>query len=387
MRSNTNQYSSPIYDYVVIGLGAVGSAALYHLSKSGQRVLGLDRFHPPHSMGSSHGETRITRLAVGEGEEYVALAQRSHQLWREIEDQTALVLRVRSGGILMDSGLSPWEKHGAEAFLERTISFAQNAGIHHQILDSGEVRHRFPNFNLEKEGRAYFELEAGYLYPERCIQAQLELAQRNGAKIQLDTPVISLSEEGELLKLDTKNGEILAKRALLSAGGWIKDFLSKDERKQFKICRQVLHWMELDPHSEWIHQPVFMWGFGPKPEDFVYGFPSLDGKSVKMATESFLEVDHPDQLCRTVSATEQQQFWKEKVQGRINGLTGSFLRSEVCFYTVTEDAKFVIQPHQDFSNLHLVSACSGHGFKYSAALGEYLAEKMQGISTRIPDFI
>jgi sarcosine oxidase len=149
------------------------------------------------------------------------------------------------------------------------------------------------------------------------------------------------------------------------------------EKPKFKICRQVLHWLEIQPGiTDWTSYPVWMWGFGPDPEDFIYGFPSVDGLTVKMASESFIDAEHPDMIHREVRAEEQQEFWESKVSGKILGLKNNFLKSIVCFYTVTEDAKFVIEPMNDNSNFLWVSACSGHGFKHSAALGEVLAKKI-----------
>ncbi len=235
----------------------------------------------------------------------------------------------------------------------------------------------FPAFLLEASGKVYLEKEAGFLRPELCIKVQLELAKKNGADILANCPVRELRQEGDTVVIRTDEGQVLADRVLVSAGGWIKDFLPEAEKSDFKICRQVLHWLEIDPaYTDWRNYPVWMWGFGPEPEDFIYGFPSLDGKSVKMATESFVDAGHPDFLNRVVSVEEQELFWKEKVAGRILGLRPRFIRSEVCFYTVTEDARFVVKALPEMQNVLMVSACSGHGFKHSAALGELLAEKL-----------
>ncbi|WP_296703704.1 FAD-dependent oxidoreductase, partial [Algoriphagus sp.] len=165
------------------------------------------------------------------------------------------------------------------------------------------------------------------------------------------------------------------------SGGWIKDFVSTDDRSKFKICRQVLHWIKTDSVL-WNDSPVYMWGFGPDPEDFIYGFPSLDGNSIKVATESFISVDHPDQINREVSLQEQKLFWDEKIKHRISGLKPEFMKSEVCFYTVTNDANFIIKKNPEIPNEWIVSACSGHGFKHSAALGEYLADLVLENPTR-----
>ncbi|WP_111669064.1 N-methyl-L-tryptophan oxidase [Algoriphagus litoralis] len=365
------------YDVAVIGLGAVGSAALYHLSKSGKRIVGLDRFEPPHTLGSSHGESRITRLAVGEGEDYVALAKRSHEIWQEIEALTGQKIMTKTSGILMDSGLQPWAKYGSEGFWDRTVAIANRQGIPHETLDSDQLKKRFPAFLHSDSGKAYLEFEAGYLRPETAIQVQLDLAKKNGAKCLFNSPVEEITSSEKSILIRTENLEIHAERVVLCAGGWIKDFLPQAEKTSFKICRQVLHWLKIEPETiDWKNYPVWMWGFGPQPEDFIYGFPSLDGTSVKMASESFTDSLHPDRLDRTVSREEQELFWKEKVEGKIFGLRHEFVKSVVCFYTVTEDARFVIKTLPGMENVLIASACSGHGFKHSTALGERLAHTL-----------
>ncbi|MBN7814234.1 N-methyl-L-tryptophan oxidase [Algoriphagus pacificus] len=357
------------YDVVIIGLGAVGSATLFQLSKSGLKVLGIDRFRPPHKFGSSHGETRITRLAVGENEAYIPLVMRSHEIWKEIEELTDQKIFHPVGGVLLDSGVTPWEKHGSQGFMKRTIDFADKYKIPHESLSSADCSKRFPNLKLESTGSGYFEPSAGYLFPELAIQTQLDLALARGAEILTDSPVERI-ERGEIHQVFLADQTITANKIINCSGGWVKDFIDDSQKKEFRICRQVLHWIKTDSPN-WEKHPVFMWGFGAQPEDFVYGFPTLDGKSIKVATESFLEIEHPDLLDRTVSEKEQQKFWEEKVEGRILGLKREFVKSEVCFYTVTEDSNFVIRQNR---NYWFVSACSGHGFKHSAALGENLSD-------------
>lgn len=364
------------FDVIVVGLGAVGSAALYQLSATGKKVLGIDRFDPPHTMGSSHGETRITRLAVGEGAEYVSLARRSHEIWKELESKTGNQIYFPVGGILMDSGIQPWGKHGADGFFDRTISYAKEFDIRHELFDSTQLKKRNSHFELPVSGKAYFESEAGFLKPELAIETQLTLAKENGAKILVNSPVLDIQKiPGGGIRLILEGKEITAEKVMLSTGGWVKDFLPESERAEFKICRQALHWVETSS-EDWKDYPVFMWGFGPAPEDFIYGFPSLDGKAVKMATESFIEISHPSELNREVSLEEQTLFWEEKVKGKISGLKPNTLKSTVCFYTVTEDAKFVIRPIPGIEEVLMVSACSGHGFKHSAALGELLKNRL-----------
>ncbi|MBB6326302.1 sarcosine oxidase [Algoriphagus iocasae] len=370
------------FDVIVIGLGAIGSAALYQLSKRGLSILGIDRFDPPHSLGSSHGETRITRLAVGESPEYVPIVMRSHELWKTIEIESNTQIFTSCGGILMDSGKSPWSKHGSDGFFKRTVDFAKAFGIAHQLLNAKELRERYPNFRLEANASGYFEPTAGYLKPEVAIRAQLDLAKRNGAKILTNSPVTTVSRSSENeIEVNVGGVKFYTEKVINCSGGWIKDFLPRAEEEKLKICRQILHWIEIED-KDWENSPVFMWGIGADPEDFIYGFPSLDGKSIKMATESFFEVSHPDLIEREVSIEEQQKFWKEKVENRVSGLKNNFLKSTVCFYTVTEDARFMVKQNPEIANEWWVSACSGHGFKHSAALGEYLADCVTEKPTR-----
>ncbi|WP_296705511.1 FAD-dependent oxidoreductase, partial [Algoriphagus sp.] len=215
------------YDVVVIGLGAVGAATLFQLSKSNISILGIDRFDPPHKMGSSHGETRITRLAVGESDSYVPMVMRSHEIWREIEMLSNSSIFTQCGGILLDSGDLPWSKHGSEGFLKRTVGFAEKYGINHKVLDSLQFQEYYPLFQLGKKGTCYFEPSAGYLRPEQAILSQLSLAERNGASILRNSPVTSISKlNNGRVKVIFEEGEVIADKIINCSGGWIKDFVS-----------------------------------------------------------------------------------------------------------------------------------------------------------------
>ena len=364
-------------DVVVVGLGAVGSATLYQLSKLGVSSLGIDQFEPPHTNGSSHGESRITRLAVGEGEDYVAYAKRSHELWAEIEALSGKKIRTKTGGILLDSGVNPWSKHGVEGFWERTLRIAKSQHVSHRVLDCAEFTKKYPAFEIPASGKVYWEDEAGYLFPELAIETQLSLAQLQGASIWTGTKVTKIQPEGSNFRILAEGRDVLAKQVILTAGGWVKDFLPKTSKNKLTICRQVLYWLPVEQgFTDWERYPVWMWGYGPNPEDFIYGFPSLDGKSIKMASESFVEVAHPDQLNREVTEEEMEEFWKNKVEGKLRGIKKQFLKATVCFYTLTEDARFLIEEVDGNPTMIWVSACSGHGFKHAPAIGEELVKRM-----------
>lgn len=374
-----------LFDIAVVGLGALGAATLWQLSQSGKKIIGVDQFSPPHEMGSSHGESRITRLAVGEGLDFIPLVKRSHELWNEIDTLTGNKIYYKTGGLLLDSGENVWSKYGSEGFFERTVSFAQIAGIPHEVLDPESCRKKFPQFNLTDTGKAYFEPTAGYLKPELAIASQLKLAEANGAIIRTHTKVLGLAFlPGGGVEIITNQGKINAGRAVITAGPWVKDFLPPKERSLFKICRQVLHWVPVDPHKyDKESTPIFMWGFGKNAEDFIYGFPSLDGTSIKMASESFVPSSHADRVERTVNTEEQIDFIKSKVSDRFNFTKKTVLKSKVCTYTLYPNSNFLVDNLPDFHEVLVASACSGHGFKHSAGLGEAIAQKLLDQSLKI----
>src|ERR1700710_2857159 len=181
------------YDVVVVGLAAMGSAVAYQLAKAGARVLGIDRFAPPHVHGSTHGDSRITRLAVGEGAEYVPLALRSHELWREIEALTGEELLTVTGGVVI-SVPGGRGQHGADDFLATTIATAQAHGVAHEVLDRAALAERFPPFALSGDERGMFEPGAGFVRPEPAVAAQLRLAREHGAELRTGERVISVGQ-------------------------------------------------------------------------------------------------------------------------------------------------------------------------------------------------
>jgi sarcosine oxidase len=361
------------YDTIVVGLGAMGSAALYQLAKAGHRVLGIDRFSPPHGRGSSHGDTRITRLAIGEGEHLTPFVRRSHEIWRDIERQTGEDLLAITGGLIISSPLATVHTH-VPRFFQNTIAAAIAHGVPHELLDAAEIRRRYPQFRVHHADIGYFEPDAGFLRVDPCIRTQLELARRLGAETVTNERVIDIVQSRDGVVVETERTAYHTKNAILSVGAWATDFIDGNRRKLFRVFRQVLHWFALAaPIAEFEpgRFPVFIWDGAGKA---IYGFPAIDGPNggIKIATERYemtTTADGPNH-----SAENAADMHRTMIAENIPGIGARCLRTETCLYTVTPDAGFVIDRHPDMDRVVFVSACSGHGFKHSAAIGEALAE-------------
>jgi sarcosine oxidase len=364
-------------DVIVIGLGAMGSAACYQLAKRGVSVTGIDQFSPPHKYGSTHGETRVTRQAIGEGEQFVPLALRSYEIWRELEADTGADLLTVTGGLIMSGAKGEHALHGNAGFVETTINAARKFGIKHRVLNAQEIADEFPQFNLDGNETGYFEYEAGFLRPENCVKTQMQMAVSLGAKLCLNEKVLSVRQEGNSVKVATDKGVYSAAKVIISAGPWVNELVAGLPMDTFKIYRQVLHWFDIsEAYQNYAlgSFPIFIWEFGRWKDDFVYGFPAIDGAAggLKIATEIFDKTALPDEVERSVSQHESARVFESYVKDRMNGIGLKCLKSAVCLYTMTNDSNFVID-HLD-ENILLASPCSGHGFKHSAAIGEILAE-------------
>jgi sarcosine oxidase len=364
-------------DVIVVGLGAMGSAACSQLAARGVSVIGIDQYAPPHPWGSTHGDTRITRLAIGEGRKYVPLVRRSHELWREIEQETGTQLLTQPGVVIL--------AHPSSPFLRETRGSAREYEIEHQDLSNAEVRARFPMFAVDEQTEAYYEPEAGYLRPEAAVAAQLELARRSGAQLQLGEHVERWTAAPNGVTVATDADTYDAGQLLLCAGAWIGE-LFRDGRDIFAIYRQLLYWFPIrQGYQQLRDMPTFVWDLGGHQRGFVhldgfYGFPAVDGPGggVKIASESYKRTTTPDGHQHPATQAEIDQMYKRCIAPYLPWLDAKALKTVSCLYTSTRGSRFVIDRHPEHDSVLIVSACSGHGFKHSPAIGEAVAQWLTG---------
>jgi sarcosine oxidase len=373
------------FDTVVVGLGATGSAALYHLAKQGRRVLGLDRHAPPHVYGSTHGDTRITRLAIGEGAHYTPLALRSHELWRELERESGERLLTTHGGLVISSAARSSSVH-VENFFANTVAAAREYGIAHELLDAREIRRRFPPLIYADDEVGYLEREAGFLRPEACVRAHLALAARRGAELHTNEEVAAFEASPDGVTVTTGRATYAADTVILAAGPWLPELLGPRLARCFAVYRQVLLWFAIEgPIEPFLPErfPVFIWEVQARTQG-IYGFPALDGAAggVKVATESFARATTPGEVDRGVRAEEIAATWATHVAPFIAGLGAVCVKAATCLYTTTPDFGFVVDRHPESERIVVASPCSGHGFKHSPAIGEALAALVTGDAPR-----
>jgi sarcosine oxidase len=366
------------YDAIVVGLGAMGSAAAYHLARRGQQVLGLDAFAPGHTRGSSHGETRIIRLSYFEHPDYVPLLRRSYALWRELQAETGAELLRLTGGIY----LGP--PNGE--LVAGALRSARQHALAHELLDAANVRHRFPQLALEDGHAALYEPEAGVLLPERCIVAHLDLAAGHGAELHHEEPVLRWDVSGGV-EVTTATTTYRAQRLVLTPGAWVPALLGADVALPLRVERNVVFWLRPRADAALFEPdrfPIFIW---ETPGGHFYGLPHVERPGVKVALHHTGDYGDPDTLDRTTRRADEAPV-RHFVQSCIPGLDGPTESSLVCLYTLTPDGHFVIDRHPAHERVVFASACSGHGFKFASVVGEILADlATTGVATPAADFL
>ena len=355
------------HDVIIIGLGAMGSAAAYHLARRGQRVLGLDRFSPPHTIGSSHGQTRIIREAYFEHPSYVPIVQRAYVLWDELARATNAPLLLQTGGLMIgapDSIVFTGAKHSAETH-----------GLPHEILTASAVRQRFPALRPSDDMLAVLEPRAGILFPERCIAAHLTLASRHGANLRTEEPVVRWTASEHGVEVVTTKGTYRAAQMILSAGSWARELLP-DLNPPLTIERQVLFWFEPKTAPEHFYPercPIHLWQIGgDEGRRFFYGFPDL-GEGMKIAWHHDGSNVSPDFVSRDVAPAEAESM-RGLLRRYLPQADGRLRSAAVCLYTNTPDEHFWIDRHPAHPQVIIASPCSGHGFKFASAIGEILSD-------------
>jgi monomeric sarcosine oxidase len=352
------------YDAIVLGTGGVGSAALYHLATRGARVLGIDRFEPPHDRGSSHGQTRVIRQAYFEHPDYVPLLIESYRLWRELELHAGRQLFHQVG--LVQVG--PADGHVVPGVLRS----AREHGLAVEGLSAADVERRWPGLRVPNELLAVYEPAAGYLLVEDCVRAHLDAACRAGAELLSNTEVHTWSASGNKVGVETTRGVFSAERLIIAAGSWAASMLA-GIGANLTVRRKSLFWYETDDAAYDVSTgfPVFLYEL---PEGVYYGFPKIDPRGVKAAEHSGgREIDDPLTVDRGLDTAESGRV-ANFLSAHLPGVSPHVTDHTVCLYTMSPDEHFIVDWHPEHPNVVFAAGLSGHGFKFTPVLGRALAE-------------
>jgi sarcosine oxidase len=354
------------YDVIVVGLGAMGSATLYHLAQRGIRALGIEQYAQGHDLGSSHGDSRIIREQYFEHPLYVPLVQRAYELWRQLESDSGKSLMTINGGLM----IGPADG----MVVAGTLRSAREYGLAHEFLSPDEIHKRFPTFALADDLVAVIDPRAGYLDPEASTAAHLNGARLQGAEIHFDEAVASWSVSADGVHIETNAEHYSADRVLFSAGGWTKRLIG-DLDLPLTVERQVAFW--LDPEENVVSYdtrdfPIFAHEF--TPGILCYGFPRLP-KGVKASIMHGGELsESPDEVRRTVDRNDLDAL-RASLRPVLPSLAEApVLATSICLFTNTPDHDFIIDFHPEYPRVLISSPCSGHGFKFASVIGEVQAD-------------
>ena len=335
------------------------------LARRGLRVLGIDRYAPPHVRGSSHGRTRLIREAYYEGPMYVPLVRRAYELWAAFEKDADGVPVLHSAGSLMVGALD-------SVLVEGTLGSARRHGVEHELLDADELRRRFPAFSPHGETVAVYEPGSKLLDPERIVALQLELAARAGAQLQYGEQVLGLEPVLGGVEVRTDRGTWVARQVVLCAGPWAATLLG-DVGRFLEVERQVQHWWTPAGDRDVVspaRMPVSMWELADG--HIFYTMPDR-GDGVKVGWHHGGVVVGADAVERKVEQGEIDVI-ADLLRRFVPGARGVPSGHQVCLYTNTPDRHFLVDRHPGNARILVVSACSGHGFKFASVIGEIVAD-------------
>jgi monomeric sarcosine oxidase len=363
------------YDVIVIGGGTMGTAAAWELGKRGLKALVLEQFEHVHDRGAHGGETRVIRHAYAEGPEYVPLVFHADDLWMELEALTGEVLLHRVGVL----ELSAPDNYHAQLARES----AATHGIPFEWLTMDEIRTRFPQFKVCDDWQGGFGDRGGFLDVIRSLRALAAQARSQGVEIREHARVEGWTASDHSVRVSVDGVTETADRLIITAGAWTSRLMSGIELP-LKVLRKTLFWLEVEP-PEAFHPdrtPVYIAGI---PDFEFYGFPTWGRPGIKVAVHNGGDITEPDAVDRTVSDAERSEI-VDVARQVVHGITGTVLHATTCTYTNSPDRDFIVDIVPGYNNVVIGAGFSGHGFKFTPAIGELLVQIVLGERETMPLF-
>ena len=350
------------YDVAVVGMGALGSAAAYHLAKRGQKVLALEQYELGHSRGASHDTSRIIRTSYG-APEYVRLAQSAYRDWADLEKVAGDQFVTITGGVIFVPETGPYAVSDYTASLDE-------CGVPYEVLDRDEVHTRWPQFELPENVETLYTADSGIVHASRTVAALQMQARLHGATIRERTRVTALTPTSDGVVVSTSAGDIHCASVVLAADAWVNDLLEPlgAAIPLVTMQEQVTYYKPADPEPfDRDRFPVWIW----LDEECYYGFPTYGEPTIKAAGDLSEDLMSPAQ--RTFAPSEKLRDELSAIMGSIIPASGEPLRTVTCQYAITADRNFVISPLDEHPNI-VVALGAGHAFKFVPTIGRILAE-------------
>lgn len=352
------------YDVIVLGLGGMGSSALWELTQRGHRVLGIEQFPLVHARGSSHGQTRIIREAYYEHPNYVPLIRRAYEKWYDLEQRVGRHLLTSCECLNIGAPGS--------AVIEGVRAAARQHALSVDECDGEEIHRRYPAFRVPNEYRGIVERRAGFLYVEECVQAHLDCAIAAGAEVRAELPVVAWTSDGASVEVTTKTGTYRAAKLIITAGAWATQFL-QNIGVPLSIMRQTMLWFPPHDPAQFRRDrfPIYLLD---SPNGACYGLPMIDPRGMKLARHyGAIEQPTPDGIDWTIRDADEVPL-RAFLDAYMPNAHGPRTHGQACMYTLTPDRHFVIDMHPQHPNVAIAAGFSGHGFKFASVVGEILAD-------------
>lgn len=363
------------FDVAVIGLGAMGSAALAFLAASGVKAIGFDAYFPAHALSSSHGDSRLIRLGYFEDPSYVPLLKRAYQNWRSLE------ARLRTDILTITGVLQIGAPDGK--VVSGTRSSCELHGLAHEVLDKAEMARRFPAFQLDDHEIGLLDPQGGYLRPEAAVMGYLRLAVEDGAVLHFGEKVTAIEPNDAGVTITSETGRYRAGKIVVATGSWIAELVPQLKKAAVPI-RQVVAWYQ--PQDGFATQPQRMPCFlrDEGAEGSYFGFPAIGVDGVKIGKHAhFREPIDPNQPNPPVNDADRALL-DGFIKKRVPGAAGLRMKEATCRYTMLPSEDFLLDHVPGEKNIIVASPCSGHGFKFTSVVGEILANLAIDGQTDLP---
>ena len=364
-----------MYDVIVVGVGAMGSAALAELAQRGKKVLGLEAFQPAHRLGSSHGDSRIIRLGYHEDPAYVPLLQRAYRNWWRMERRLETDILTQTG--VLQIGRADGR------LVTGTLKSCSEYGLAHEVLDKMGMAERFPGFLLDDDEVGVLDPVGGYIRPETAVWGNVRLATADGAELHIGERVTAIEPNADGVTVRSAGASYRARKVIVSTGAWIADLVPALAERAVPI-KQVVAWYQ--PADGFAAQPQRMPCFlRDEGEDGSYfGFPQIGADGVKVGKHCHFRETIDPELANPAVNDDDTGLLDGFTARRLPQVATTRVKSVTCRYTMLPSEDFLIDLLPSAPSIVVCSACSGHGFKFTSVIGEILADLALNGGTDLP---